>query len=200
MSMAAGGAAFDSRGLMGSTEHAAAAVDAFGPGLEDRRSALFDDRRVLVAAVSAVALAIVVVLTATRAATLTELDSWNLANGLRNFDPAAFAPHPPGYPLVILSADALSWLGTPAPAFLGFAFVGTLAALGTTFLLGRELFGARGGLIAGALLCTVPLFWYYGDVVSVYPGEEALAPLVALFAYRVGSRRDEWSAYALLPS
>lgn len=135
------------------------------------------------------------------ASTFTEHDSINLARALRHFDVRLHQPHSPGYPLVVLSAHGLHWLGSSLTAYLAFDLIASLAAIAATYWLARTMFGPRAGLIAGALLLATPLFLYYAEIVSVYPGEEAFAPLVALLAYRtaLGADRSR-SALLLLPT
>ena len=149
----------------------------------------------------AVALAAVVgVHAVARAQTLTELDSTNLALALRHFDVRLQQPHPPGYPLVVAAAHALSWLGGALQAYLAFALIASVGAIIATFLLGRELFAARAGSIAALLLAASPLFLYYASIVSVYPAETLFGPLVVLVAARVAQRSDSRSALALAPT
>ncbi len=146
------------------------------------------------------AVLLVVVQATTRAQTLTEQDSINLVTGLEDFDPTAHQPHPPGYPLVVLAAHALAWLGDSLDALLGLALVASAVALVATYLLGRSMFGRSAGLVAATLLAATPLFLYYLDIASVYPPETAAAPLIALIAYRVATGAgDRWSL-ALFPA
>jgi hypothetical protein len=135
-----------------------------------------------------------------RAQTFTELDSTNLALALRHFDVRLNQPHPPGYPLVVAAAHALTWLGGALQAYLAFALIASLGAVVATFLLGRELFGTRAGSLAALLVAASPLFLYYASIVSVYPGETLFGPLVVLVAARVARRSDSWSAVALAPT
>jgi hypothetical protein len=136
-------------------------------------------------AASALALGVVLLHLATRAHELSELDSINLAKGLAHFDVRTHSPHPPGYPLVVGSAHLLSWLGTPVPAYVALAVLFSLATLAATYACGRELFGARAGLVAAAVVLATPLFLYYGDIVSVYLPEAAGAAVVVLLAARL---------------
>ena len=101
---------------------------------------------------------------------------------------------------MVASGHLLDWLGEPLGALLGFALVASLATVFTTYLLGRELFGRRAGLVAAALVCATPLFLYYAGIVSSYPAETALAPVVALLAHRVATRGDARSTVLLLPA
>jgi hypothetical protein len=136
----------------------------------------------------------------TRAHTLTEQDSINLANALRDFNPADDRPHPPGYPLVVGAAHALHWFFTPLGAYLALDLVATLAALASTYWLARSMFGPRAGIVAPLLLCSTPLVLYYADIVSVYPPEMALTPVVALLAFRVATNADRFSPMLLFPA
>ncbi len=134
------------------------------------------------------------------ASTFTEHDSINLGLALHHFDVRLHQPHSPGYPLVVLSAHGLHWLGSTLTAYLAFDLIASLVAIAATYWLARTMFGSSAGLIAGALLIATPLFLYYVEIVSVYPGEEAFAPLIALLAYRtaIGADRNR-SALLLLP-
>ncbi len=147
----------------------------------------------------AAAAAVVGVHVLSRASTLTELDSTNLALALRDYDVRDDQPHAPGYPLVVAAAQLLGWLGEPVPAYLAFALLASVGAVTTTFLLGRELFDARAGAIAALLLVASPLFLYYASIVSVYPAEALFGPLVVLLAHRVARQADRWSVLALAP-
>ncbi|MFL5827905.1 MAG: ArnT family glycosyltransferase [Thermoleophilaceae bacterium] len=135
----------------------------------------------------------------THADTLTERDSTNLARALVNYDVRLHQPHPPGYPLLVGFAHALGFLGEPLNAYLGVAFILSVVALVATYFLGREMFGPRAGIVAALLLLAVPMFSYYADMASTYPGEYAMAPIVALLAYRVARRRGDRSAFLLFP-
>jgi len=135
----------------------------------------------------------------TRARTLTEQDSTNLARALHHYSAALDQPQPPGYPLVVLVAHAFTWTGSIVGAYEAVAAIATVGAVATTYLLGKEMFGHRAGIVAGLIVCATPLVLYYGDLVSVYPTEMLLVPLVALLAFRVATRRDRTSAVLLLP-
>jgi len=148
---------------------------------------------------ASVAIGITLVHVLTRAETLTDQDSINLANGLERYNVVEYRPHPPGYPLLVAGAHLLGWLGEPLGAYLTLALLGSLGTAAATFLLGRELFGSRAGVVAVALVCASPLFWYYAGIVSVYPPEAFLAPVVALLAYRTG-RGNGPSALMLFPT
>ena len=97
-------------------------------------------------ALAALVLLIVDLISAAHA--LTEYDSYNLAAGFHDYNPSLDQPHPPGYPLVVLSAHGLGWLGDTIDAYLAFAFIASVIAVVATYALGRAMFGARAGLSA----------------------------------------------------
>ena len=68
---------------------------------------------------AAAALCVVAVALATHAHTLTETDSINLARGLQHYSVATQSPHPPGYPLVVLTAHLFAWTGSILNAVSG---------------------------------------------------------------------------------
>ena len=149
---------------------------------------------------AAAALCVVAVALATHAHTLTETDSINLARGLQHYSVATQSPHPPGYPLVVLTAHLFAWTGSILNAYLAVSALAAVATVITTFLLGRELFDDRAGAIAVLVVIATPLFLYYGDIVSVYLTESAMASVVALLAHRVARRADRLSPFFLLPA
>lgn len=145
-----------------------------------------------------VALTVLLVAVTTRAHTLTDHDSINLANGLRDFDVSEHAPHPPGYPLVVFTAHLFSFLGSELLALQAVDILSSVIAILACWALARELFGPRAGIIAALLLAGTPLFLYYAGIASVYPPEAAAASLLTLLAARV-SRRASSLDDILLP-
>src|ERR1039457_5353302 len=135
----------------------------------------------------------------THADTRTETVVFSLAKGLQHYSVATDSPHPPGYPLVVLTAHLFTWTGSILNAYLSVAVLAAIATIVITFLLGRELFGARAGAIAVLALIASPLFLYYSGIVSVYLTEAAMAPAIALIAHRVARRADSVSAFLLFP-
>lgn len=108
---------------------------------------------------------------------LEDIDSINFALGIRDYDPAAHRPHPPGYPIyIVVGKAATALVGALSPAESGasearaLAWISLVSALVAIPLLWR-LFGrilttsvegdARAvALGATALTATTPLFWY----------------------------------------
>jgi hypothetical protein len=129
------------------------------------------------------------------APSLEDVDSINFALGIRDFDVAEHQPHPPGYPLFILTAKiaaavagsevrALSGLGVLAGALAAFVLIGMLRALDR---------GEAGQPVAigGALLAlTAPLMWITASrPLSDVPGL-AVALLVQWMILRASTARQ----------
>lgn len=143
--------------------------------------------------------AIVVVALTTHAHTFTEADSINLARGLQHYSVATDSPHPPGYPLVVLSAHLFTWSGSILSSYLIVSALAAVATMVATFFLGREMFGEKAGAVAVLVVVATPLFFYYADLVSVYLTESAMAAVVALLAHRTARRAGPLSPILLLP-
>jgi hypothetical protein len=156
--------------------------------------------RVPVVTCAAAVVCIVAIVFTTHAHTLTETDSINLAKGLQHYSVATQSPHPPGYPLVVLTAHLFTWTGSVLNAYLTVAALAAVATVITTFLLGRELFDDKAGAIAVLAVVATPLFLYYSDIVSVYLTESAMVSVVALLAHRVARRADRLSPFFLFPA
>jgi 4-amino-4-deoxy-L-arabinose transferase-like glycosyltransferase len=161
----------------------------YGPGLRRWEALALAVGVVVVAAVAIT----------TRARTLTEEDSANLARALHHYTVVLNQPQPPGYPLVVLSAHAFTWIGSVVSAYVVVAVVATVGTVLMTYLLGTEMFGRRAGVVAALVVCATPVVLYYGAIVSVYPTESLMVPAVALLAHRVARRADRASAVLLLP-
>lgn len=142
---------------------------------------------------------VLVVVATTHARTLTEEDSANLARALHHYTVALDQPHAPGYPLVVLTAHAFTWLGSVVDAYVAVAAIAMVGTIFLTYFLGVEMFGRRAGVISVLIVAATPLALYYGDIVSVYPTEALFVTAVALLAHRVARSADRTSALLLLP-
>jgi hypothetical protein len=93
---------------------------------------------------------------------LEDLDSINFALGLRHFDVARHQPHPPGYPLFILLAEALNAVVRSEVTSLALLSIvaGAAGALAIVALHRRMFEASRAWAIAaGAVAVTSPLYW-----------------------------------------
>lgn len=92
---------------------------------------------------------------------LEDVDSINFALGMRQFDVARHQPHPPGYPLFIVAANATRAFASSEPRAL--AVVSAVsAALGliAMFALFHRLVPTRAAAVGVLVAATTPLYWF----------------------------------------
>jgi FtsH-binding integral membrane protein len=142
-------------------------------------------------------LALGLVFWASRARQPTETDSVNLLLSLRHYDVRLQQPHPPGYPLVVGTVHVLTWAGSGLRGYELFAVLGTLIGLVATARLAALWWGGTAAVLTAAAMVATPLLAYYAAIVSVYPAELALGPLVVLACAHVARRDGDRYAVAL---
>lgn len=105
-------------------------------------------------------------------ATIESLDAINYMLALSHFDMSAHRPQPPGYILYILIGRAANlFVQNEHRALLLVSALFSGLAVAAIYLLGRDLFGRKAGLIAAALLATSPFFWFLGEFAAPYTGD-----------------------------
>ena len=130
------------------------------------------------------ALALFLLTIVTRLPFLTHLlfnwDAANFAFALDSFDVTQHRPHPPGYPLFVLSGWLVRLVVHDANlALVLVSMTLSAAAVAATYWAGNRLFSRPVGLGAALLLLTSVTFWTYGAVALAYPAL-ALASALAL--------------------
>jgi len=121
-----------------------------------------------------------------QATLLDSYDAVNYALALDHFDMRLGQPQAPGYPLYIVLGRAFNLLFNDhraALVWLSTVFSG-LAVI-AIYLIGREMFGRRAGLIAALLLAASTLFWYLGEVAAPYTTDLFASALVGWLCYRL---------------
>lgn len=151
--------------------------------------------------VAALALAVILTRVPFVTQTLYAFDSANYALAVRDFYNVAFhQPHPPGYPLYVFFARALSLVVNDANrALILEGIVWSVVAVVCTAIVGRAMFGAAVGLVAAMLLTFTVGFWGYGEVAYPYvalAGETALLACLTLGVLQGHRRRVVWLGLA----
>jgi len=124
---------------------------------------------------------------------LTKWDSCNFAFALEHYDIAGHTPHPPGYPVYILTAFIINFIVKDAN--LAFIIEGILlcwAAAAFIYLTGRMLFGFTTGFFAALLFIVSPASWYLSSAALSYMSDAALISVVlylAILTHRYPSLR-----------
>jgi hypothetical protein len=119
---------------------------------------------------------------------LDNFDAVNYALALDHFDMRLHQPQPPGYPLYILLGRAFNLVFHDHLAAL--VWLSTiLSGLGVVaiYLVGREMFGRRAGIIAALLLTTSTVFWFQGEMASPYTTDLFASAIVGWLCYRLAS-------------
>lgn len=128
-------------------------------------------------------------------------DSVNFAFGMRDFDVLAEQPHPPGYILYVWLSRLVDVIfRDPQTTMVSIAIVASGLAVGSLYLLGREIWDRRTGLIAALLLASSPLFWFYGEIALPHTLDAFLVILSVGLLYRAyrGESRFLWPAVTVL--
>lgn len=120
-----------------------------------------------------------------RSQILYHWDSVNLAFGMREFNVAAEQPQPPGYIVYVWLCRVVDVLFNDAQVtMVWIAIVSSGLAVVATCLLGRAMFGAPTGVVAGLFLASSPLFWFYGEIALPHCLDAFLVTLSAWGLYQ----------------
>jgi hypothetical protein len=115
---------------------------------------------------------------------LYEWDSVNFALAFEKYDILLHQPQPPGYILFVGLGKLLNQLFHDAN--LTIVFISIMFSLLTAivlYFLGKQLFSRKIAIIGAILLIFSPIFWFYGEIATIYPSESFLAILIAYTSY-----------------
>lgn len=110
----------------------------------------------------------------------------NFALGFEKFDIVAHQPHSPGYIFFVGLGKVVNLLFNDANTSL--VFLSIIFSLGTvilTYFLARQLTSQWAALSAGLLLIFSPVFWFYGEIATIYTTASFMAVLIAFLSYNV---------------
>jgi hypothetical protein len=132
---------------------------------------------------------------------LLHLDSCQFALALEKFDITVHQPHPPGYLLYIMMGRFLHFfISDPNTVFVTISvfFSGFLVA--SVYLLGKEVFERKIGIVAALVALSSPTAWFHGEVALVYIVEAFLSTATALFCWRIlkGEEKYLWISVVTL--
>ncbi|MGZ7066824.1 MAG: ArnT family glycosyltransferase [Methanobacterium sp.] len=124
---------------------------------------------------------------------LYEWDSVNYALGFESFNILNHQPHPPGYILYIGLGKLLnSFFNDPNHSMIFISVLFSILTVILIYFLAKEMFSRRFAIITALILVFNPLFWYYGEIATIYPSEAFLATLIVFLSYNVYKGKEKY--------
>lgn len=117
---------------------------------------------------------------------LYEWDSASYALALEKYDILHQQPHPPGYILYVGLGKIVKYIFQDANMSLIFLSVFfSILTIILVYFLAKNIFNRKVAVAASILLTFNPLFWFYGEISSIYIFESFFAVLIAYLSYKV---------------
>ncbi|HEX3013671.1 MAG TPA: glycosyltransferase family 39 protein, partial [Methanobacterium sp.] len=124
---------------------------------------------------------------------LYEWDSVNYALGFEKFDIIHHQPHPPGYIFYIGLGRVINTIfNDPNATMIFISIMFSIITVIIIYFLTKQMFSRQIAIIASLLLVFNPLFWYYGEISTIYPTEAFLATIVAYLSYQVFRGKEKF--------
>jgi hypothetical protein len=132
---------------------------------------------------------------------LYHMDSVQFALALDKFDVTIHQPHPPGYFLYVMLGRLLHlFINDANMVFVTISIFFSGLTVVAVYLLGKEMFEQKIGLLAALIAMTSPSLWFHGEVALAYVVEAFFSTIIALFCWKIykGEHQYIWiSAIAL---
>ena len=117
---------------------------------------------------------------------LYEWDSVNYALGFEKFDIVHHQPHPPGYIFYIGLGRVINTIfNDPNTTMIFISILFSILTVILIYFLVKQMFSRQMAIIASLLLVFNPLFWYYGEIATIYPSLAFFATLIVYLSYQV---------------
>ncbi len=124
---------------------------------------------------------------------LLNMDACQFALALDRFDITVHQPHPPGYILYVMLGRLVHLLiADPNAVFVSISVFFSGLTVASVYLLGKEMFERKIGIVAALLAVSSPSLWFYGEVSLTYVLEAFFSTLIALFCWRVLSGEEKY--------
>ena len=115
---------------------------------------------------------------------LYEWDSASYALALQNYSIAHQQPHPPGYILYVALGRGVNYFFHDANTSLVFiSVVMSILTVILVYFMTKKIFSQRAAIASVVFLIFNPLFWFYGEIATIYIFEAFFAVLIAYLAY-----------------
>jgi hypothetical protein len=134
---------------------------------------------------------------------LLNMDSCQFALALEKFDITVHQPHPPGYFLYIMLGRLLNFfIADPNTVFVTISVFFSGLTVASVYLLGKEMFEGKVGIVAALLALSSPSLWFHGEVSLTYIMEAFCGSRLSPSAWRGGSGKTPlffFSRYGYIP-
>jgi hypothetical protein len=115
---------------------------------------------------------------------LYEWDSNSYALAFEKYSIAHQQPHSPGYILYVALGNGVNYIFHDANTSLIFiSIIISILTVILVYLMAKEIFGIKVAIASAILLIVNPLFWFYGEIATVYIFQAFFAVLIAYISY-----------------
>src|SRR4030066_454218 len=128
-------------------------------------------------------------------------DSVQFALALDKYDITVHQPHPPGYFLYVMMGRILHlFIADANTVFVSISVVFSGLTVACVYLLGKEVFERKIGIVAALLALSSPSLWFHGEVALTYVVEAFFSTAIALFCWRIltGQEKYLWISAVIL--
>jgi hypothetical protein len=126
-------------------------------------------------------------------------DSANFALALTDFNISMHRPQPPGYILYVGLGKLVNLLiGNANTSYVILSIFFSVLAVVLIYLLGKQFFNSRCGLISALFLLSSPVFWTLGELALSYVAIASGSLLVAYFAYKTVKGERQYALWLSL--
>jgi hypothetical protein len=132
---------------------------------------------------------------------LLHMDSCQFALALEKFDITVHQPHPPGYFLYVMMGRILHlFIADANTVFVSISVFFSGLTVACVYLLGKEVFERKIGIVAALLALSSPSFWFHGEVALTYVVEAFFSTAIALLCWRIltGQEKYLWISAVIL--
>lgn len=117
---------------------------------------------------------------------LLEWDSVNFALSFEHYSTAMDQPQAPGYILYVGLGKVVNSIFHDANTTMVFiSIVFSILTVLILYLIAKQMFSQKIAIISAILLIFSPIFWFYGEIATIYPVESFLAALIVYTSYQI---------------
>ncbi|MDI6725197.1 MAG: glycosyltransferase family 39 protein [Methanobacterium sp.] len=124
---------------------------------------------------------------------LYEWDSVNYALAFEKFDIIHHQPHPPGYIFFVWLGRVINIIFNDANNTMIFiSIIFSILTVILIYFLVKQMFSRIIAINASILLIFNPLFWFYGEIATIYLSEAFFATLIVYLSYHVFQGNEKY--------